>query len=46
MMTQVSSIAQSGKMKDVMRTSKLFRQAVLFSWFACFFAVAPPVFSQ
>ena len=46
MMTQMSSLALSGKMKPVMRTSRLYRFVVLLSALGCVFSFAGTGFSQ
>ena len=46
MMTRMSSLALSGKMITVMRTSRLYRFVVLLSALGCVFAAAGPGFSQ
>ena len=46
MMTRMSSLVLSGKMRPVMRTSRLYRFVVLLSALGCVFAAAGPGFSQ
>ena len=46
MMTRMSSLVLSGKMRPVMRTLRLYRFVVLLSALGCVFAAAGPGFSQ
>ena len=46
MMTRMSSLVLSGKMRPVMRTSRVYRFVVLLSALGCVFVAAGPGFSQ